>query len=117
MRIVGEAAASYARAGYFTVVDGIVLPRWFLVPLRDALNAAGFAVAYVVLRAPLEMCAERVAAREGEAAPVRGAVEGIWAQFVDLGRYEPHAIDVTDATGAQAVEAVDTALGNGTHLV
>jgi len=30
MRIVAAAAAGYADAGYFTIVDGIVSPRWFL---------------------------------------------------------------------------------------
>jgi adenylylsulfate kinase-like enzyme len=41
MRIVAGAAAGYASAGYFTIVDGIVLPRFFLEPLRDALRKAG----------------------------------------------------------------------------
>jgi hypothetical protein len=30
MRIVAQAAAGYADAGYFTIIDGIVLPSWFL---------------------------------------------------------------------------------------
>jgi adenylylsulfate kinase-like enzyme len=38
MRIVGDAAAGYAAAGYFTIVDGIISPRWFMAPLRDALK-------------------------------------------------------------------------------
>jgi hypothetical protein len=65
MGIVGEAAAAYAAAGYFTIIDGIVIPRWFLGPLRDVLVNAGLAVAYAVLRPPLPVCAERVDAREG----------------------------------------------------
>jgi hypothetical protein len=35
MQIVAEVAARYARAGYFTVIDGIVSPHWFFPPLRD----------------------------------------------------------------------------------
>lgn len=66
MQIVAEAAAGYAAAGYFTIVDGIVIPRWFLAPLRDALYEAGHDVAYAVLRAPLEVCRARVQGREGE---------------------------------------------------
>src|SRR5438067_12827411 len=34
MSIVATAAAGYARAGYATVIDGIVLPAWFFEPLR-----------------------------------------------------------------------------------
>src|SRR5947209_260448 len=39
MSIVARAAVSFADAQYFTVIDGIVSPRWFLGPLRDALAA------------------------------------------------------------------------------
>jgi DNA polymerase III delta prime subunit len=94
MRIVGEAAASYAVAGYFTVVDGIVIPRWFLGTLRDTLGAAGTEVAYAVLRAPRQLCLDRLAAREGAALPDPAAMAGIWGQFADLGEYEPHALAV-----------------------
>ena len=59
MGIVAEAAAAYALAGYFTIIDGIVLPRWFLAPLGAALRDAGLACAYAVLRAPLSVCAAR----------------------------------------------------------
>jgi predicted kinase len=63
MRIVGGAAAAYAAAGYFTIVDGIVLPRFFFEPLRDALRAAGHPVAYAVLQAPLDVCLSTSAGR------------------------------------------------------
>jgi hypothetical protein len=64
MGIVAEAAAAYAAAGYFTIVDGIILPGWFLQPLRDALRDAGHPVAYAVLRAPLSVCAARAQSRQ-----------------------------------------------------
>jgi hypothetical protein len=64
MRIIATAAAGYADAGYFTIIDGIVSPRWFFESLRDALQAAGHEVAYVVLRAPLATCRSRAASRE-----------------------------------------------------
>ena len=38
MRAVAGAARAYAEGGYFTIVDGIVLPSWFLEPLRAALG-------------------------------------------------------------------------------
>ena len=64
MRIVGDAAAAYAAAGYFTIVDGIIIPGFFLEPLRDSLRDAGHGVAYAVLRAPLGVCVSRAAGRE-----------------------------------------------------
>jgi hypothetical protein len=49
-------------------VDGIVIPRWFLQPLREALEEAGHEVAYPVLRAPLAACLERVRTRDSTVA-------------------------------------------------
>lgn len=94
MKIVGAAAAAYASGGYFTVIDGIVIPRWFLGSLREALSAAGHEVAYAVLRAPLELCLERLGAREADVPPDPAAIEAIWSQFADLGEYDSHAIAV-----------------------
>ena len=64
MRIVADAAAGYARAGYFTVLDGIISPRWFFQPLRQSLSAAGFGVADAILRPPLAVAVERAQGRE-----------------------------------------------------
>jgi predicted kinase len=105
MRIVGEAAAAYAGGGYFTVIDGIVIPRWFLGTLREVLTESGHEVAYAVLRAPFELCLERLSAREGAELPAPAAMEGIWSQFADLGEYEPHAIA---AEGMHPEEVADT---------
>jgi predicted kinase len=110
MRIVGEAAAAYAGAGYFTVVEGIVIPRWFLAPLSDALRAAGHTVAYVVLRSPLELCLARRDRIDAE------VVESIWSQFQDLGELEPHAIDVADATPDAVVRELTDGLRSRFHL-
>ncbi len=41
MRAVAAAAARYADGGYFTIVDGIISPGWFLEPLCDALRESG----------------------------------------------------------------------------
>ena len=37
MHAVAQAAAAYAKAGYFTIIDGIIIPGWFFEPLRDCL--------------------------------------------------------------------------------
>jgi len=94
MRTVGEAASSYARGGYFTVVDGIVIPRRFLATVRDTLAADGHAIAYAVLSAPLATCIERVADREGPELSDPAVVEQLWNEFADLGEYASHAIPV-----------------------
>lgn len=41
IQIVAGAASSYAAAGYFTVIDGIVIPGWFLEPLWKSFTDLG----------------------------------------------------------------------------
>lgn len=106
MQIVAEAAAGYANAGYFTIIDGIVSPQWFLQPLRDSLHAAGHSVAYAVLRAPLPICLARAANRETGRLADGAVVERLWHDFAELGPLEPHVID----SGTQAADAVVAAL-------
>ena len=101
MRIVAGAASGYASAGYFTIVDGIVLPRFFFEPLRDALREAGHAVAYAVLRAPLDLCVARAGARDSQPPADPQVVERLWHDFGELGTLSPHAVDV-DAEDPQA---------------
>jgi dephospho-CoA kinase len=115
MGIAGEAAAAYAAAGYSTVVEGIVLPRWFLMPLLDALREAGFQVAYVVLRAPLPLCLGRVERRDG--AMDREAMTKIWSEFEDLGEFAENAIAAGDQSPEEAANAIEQVLAAGSHLV
>jgi predicted kinase len=110
MGIVGEAAAGYARGGYFTIIDGIVLPRWFLIPLRDALREAGLEVAYVVLRAPLETCVERVRTRAEQRFSAPEAVPFMHEQFADLGEFERNALDVEGLDPEEIADAVERLL-------
>ncbi len=101
MGIVARAAVGYAQAGYFTVVEGVLIPGWFLEPLLETLRGGGRAVACAVLRAPLEMCIERVQNRAGEPPIDAGIMERIWRGFTDLGEFEGNALDVEriDAEG------------------
>ena len=115
MGIAGEAAAAYAAAGYFTVVEGIVLPRWFLASVRATLRRAGFRVAYAVLRAPLPLCLGRVERRDG--AVDSAAVTKIWSEFEDLGEFESNVIDVSDCSPAEAANALEQMLAAGSNLV
>lgn len=111
MTAVADAAASYARGGYFTIVDGIVIPRWFLEPLRERLRAAGLGVAYAVARAPLAICEARLREREDLLDPA--AVARLWSDFEDLGALEENAIDVAGLGPPEAADAVQRALADG----
>lgn len=94
MGTIGATATSYAAGGYFTVVDGIVIPRLFLPTLRDACDAAGVEAAYAILRAPLAVCLERVAGRPDHELSDAAVTEQLWNEFADLGEFESHAVGV-----------------------
>jgi adenylate kinase family enzyme len=85
MRIVGDAAGGYADAGYFTIIDGIVSPRWFFEPLRNRVTGLGHAVAYAVLRPPLDVCIARAIGRASDRLADTSVVEQLWRDFADLG--------------------------------
>ncbi len=116
MRIVAEAAASYAGAGYFTIVDGIVIPRWFLGPLREGLQAAGLEVAYAVGRAPLSVCSSRLRQR-GEPSGDLGALEQLWSEFADLGPLESNVVEMAGIGPKDAADAIARLLEEGSLRV
>jgi hypothetical protein len=63
---------------------------------------SGHAVAYAVLRAPLEICVTRAAGREGDAELAeRAVIEQLWADFADLGPLERHAIECEGLSAEQ----------------
>jgi predicted kinase len=101
MNIVASVAADYAKAGYFTIIDGIISPRWFLQPVRDSLRAAGHTVAYAVLRAPLPVCLSRARDRAPDRLSDAAVIERLSREFVNLGCLETHVID----TGKQTADA------------
>jgi hypothetical protein len=113
MGIVAAAAAGYADGGYLTIVDGIVIPAWFLRPLREALGAAGHEVAYAVLRPPLEACIERAEKREGPFLADPDAIRQLWQSFADLGDLEPNTIELGDESPAEVADMVHARLEAG----
>jgi predicted kinase len=113
MNIVGTAAAAYANAGYFTIIDGIISPRWFLEPLSDALQAAGHAVAYAVLRAPLAVCTSRAASRDADRLADHTVIEQLWRDFDDLGSLQRHVIDSEDKSAQETAAEVAQRLRDG----
>jgi predicted kinase len=113
MRIVAEAAARYAAAGYFTIVDGIVIPGWFLEPLRDALCDRGHRVAYAVLRAPLSLCAARAGSRGDNPLTDPKVTEGLWQDFAELGGFERNAFDLGSRGAREAADTLELRLADG----
>lgn len=118
MQIVAEVAARYARAGYFTVIDGIVGPRWFFEPLRDALTTAELDIGYVILRPSLPIATERAAIRSATRLADRSVIEHLWRGFADLDEtVEGHVIDNSEQTVQETVVAIEERLGLGTLTV
>jgi tRNA uridine 5-carbamoylmethylation protein Kti12 len=113
MRIVADTAGAYAAAGYFTIVDGIIIPQFYLEPLRDRLLDSGHSVAYAVLRAPLAVCESRARGRPRTPLAEPEVIERLWGAFADLGPMEPNAIDIGSKNPADAADAVAGRLREG----
>lgn len=112
MQVVAGAAAGYAAAGYFTIVDGIILPGWFLEPLRKALHEAGHRVAYAVLRAPLSLCTERARERAHDPLTEPKAIERLWRSFADVGDLEKNALDLDSQNPEEAADMLEQRLAD-----
>lgn len=117
MEIVARAAARYAFAGYLTVVDGIIIPGWFLEPVRDALRAAGHGVALAVLRPARPVCLARVREREGIPGVDSGALEQLWQSFADVGEFEANVFEPVGEGSEEIAEALARRLRDGSLLV
>ena len=117
MRIVASAATSYASAGYFTVVDGILIPGWFLEPVRDTLRDAGHRVAVAILRAPLPVCLARLGEREGGPDPDSGAIEQLWRSFADAGEFKDNVLDVGEESPVAVADLLARRLEDGLLVV
>jgi predicted kinase len=114
MRTAAEAAARYARAGYFTILEGIVIPRWTLGVVRETLEAAGVPTSYAVLRAPRAHCVARVLEREGDPdAYAPDMLAALCSEFDDLEAFERPAIDVAGLDAERAAAAVAARLEEG----
>jgi tRNA uridine 5-carbamoylmethylation protein Kti12 len=117
MGAVAGAAGAYAAAGYFTIVEGMAMPGWFLEPLCEALAEAGHAVACAVLRAPLSVCLERVQAREGAPPIERDVIEQLWRGFADLGELEGHVVDLEEESPDELADILVPRLEGGSLAV
>jgi len=118
VQAIASAAYAYAGGGYTVVVDGVVGP-WMLDHYRRARpEDPGVEVHYVVLRPDRAATLRRAQQREAVDALVEeGPVLALWDQFADLGPLEAHAIDTTDHSPADTVQAVSDGVASGRHLI
>jgi predicted kinase len=116
MNVVARAAAAYARDGYLTIIDGIVIPRWFLGPVREILQAEGLEVSYAVLRAPEETCLARASSRDHHALGEAGVIKALCEEFADLGELESHVLNTERAQPQDTADAVAAGLNDGLLL-
>jgi predicted kinase len=118
-RVVGDAATRYAKAGYFTIIDGVIVP-WYYPRFRRRLQKAELDVATAILRPSLAACTSRAGRRASIPLAETGfrplaepaVIEQMWQEFADLGPLERHLID-NDALGPEATaDEVMTRLRN-----
>jgi predicted kinase len=108
IRALAGTTETYARGGYFVVLDGIIGP-WFLAPFRKL----GIAMHYIVLRPALEVALARARNRGGNALADSGPISDLHRQFSALGELECHVIDTTKHEPADTLDAVRAAIAGG----
>jgi predicted kinase len=118
VRVIVNAACTYADGGYTVVVDGVVGP-WMLDHYRRGLrDHPGLPVHYVVLRPAREESLRRAQARTTPKALVdEEPILRLWDQFADLDDWESHVIDTTHASPDATLQAVVAAVASGSHLL
>lgn len=94
MRAMAAQGAALAAGGYPVMFDGVV-GTWFLDPYRDAAQAAGARLDYLVLRPDRETTIARGVARESHPMRDPAVIGAMWDQFADMGALEPHVLDTT----------------------
>jgi predicted kinase/ketosteroid isomerase-like protein len=104
--LVADAAAAYAGQGYRTVVDGIFAPRWFMHPVLERMQSAGYRPRCVVLDAPLEVCRARLAGRADPDLPDEAVIAQLWEGFRELGDLDCQVIDTSSIGPAQAARQI-----------
>jgi len=106
---LARVAATYTAGGYHVIVDGIIGP-WFIEPFCAAADLAPEQIHYLVLRPDEATTLHRAIHRGSDALTATEPVQGMYAQFVDLGPYERHVIDSTTLDPAATAERIQQAL-------
>lgn len=118
MRVIRQAAFTYAAGGFTTLIDGIVGP-WMLGHFGDLDDDADRPrLHYVVLRPARDETLRRAQARTASDALVdEEPIVSLWDQFANLGVLEPHVIDTTDQEPTDTVRAVGEAIASDRSLL
>ncbi|WP_308159140.1 AAA family ATPase [Curtobacterium sp. ISL-83] len=120
LRVVRNAAATYADGGFVVVVDGVVGP-WMLHHFREPGTGTGTGMRrlhYVVLRPSRDETLRRAVHRAEPGALVDEApIASLWGQFSDLGALEGHVLDTTAQTPSETLTAVRDAVDSGRFLL
>jgi cytidylate kinase len=116
MAAVHDAAAAFARAGYLTIVDGIILPGWYFEWLTGELLGEDMEVDAAILRTSLRVSLARVQGRNSPGLDT-AAVERTWRGFADLGPLEHHVFDVDELAPWETAEAILERLESGALAV
>ncbi|NLS21364.1 AAA family ATPase [Rhizobium sp. P40RR-XXII] len=105
--VLANVAATYAKGGYFVIVDGIIGP-WFLA----AFEAISFPIHYIVLRPRLETAIERCRNRGGDTLSDPEPIAALHQQFSELGTLERHVLategDDRDGLVKRVIAALDS---------
>jgi len=110
MRVVGDAAVSFATARYFTIVEGMILPGWFYEPLMDRIRREGVDVDTVVLRPSLDVCVKRAGNRTSRPLGDEAVIEQLWHGFDDLGVLEPNVVDNSEVDPGLSADLISAHL-------
>ncbi|GAA4232020.1 AAA family ATPase [Actinomadura meridiana] len=116
LRVLVSAVFGYAEGGYQVICDGIVGP-WFLDLFRVAAQERDVPLNYVVLRPDQRTTLERATARTGDALTDPDPIGSMYAQFTDLGTYEPHVLDSTNLTATATTDLVLQGIARSTYLL
>ncbi|MEV7027862.1 AAA family ATPase [Kitasatospora sp. NPDC093558] len=114
--VLVAAAFGYAAGGYHVVYDGVVGP-WFVDLFRTAAEARGVPLNYVVLRPDQRTTLDRATGRTGDALTDPEPIRSMYAQFSDLGVYEPNVLDSSDLSAEATADRILANLGRGAYLV
>jgi predicted kinase len=110
MVALARTAAAFATRGYDVFLDGIFGP-WFMPLLRAELADAAVDVHYVVLRAPLDICLQRVRGRRDQSD--EAMVRKMHAELDELGAYTRHAVAASDLAAEQVADEITRRLRIG----
>jgi chloramphenicol 3-O-phosphotransferase len=109
---IGSAASSFAKGGYFVVLDSLIRPRYYQI-LTDTISSNNIDLHYVVLRPSSSETLSRSRQREEAKRHRDEILVELYDAFTDLGSLESHVIDNTFLDVDQTVAEIRLRMGKG----